>query len=176
MYLQCFEEFACLRENIADKFGYPNVPNFSQFHLLDITQTIGGIWAILHPLWILYTPSELITPPLNCILNLIAVIWGCCLFARRERWQICSLQWNNLIATKMDPTQRNNASCYNSENLDIVSYIVLYPSRTLYYSRPGWQNLAAFRREQRWQWKFPSSEYLHCALEENLISAHSAVT
>ena len=25
---------------------------------------------------------------------------------------------------------------------------------------PGWQNLAAFRREQKWQWKFSSSAYL----------------
>ena len=26
--------------------------------------------------------------------------------------------------------------------------------------RPGWQNLAAFRREQKWPWKFSSSAYL----------------
>ena len=25
---------------------------------------------------------------------------------------------------------------------------------------PGWQNLAAFRREQKWQWKFSSNAYL----------------
>ena len=31
---------------------------------------------------------------------------------------------------------------------------------SIWYLVPGWQNLAAFRREQKWQWKFSSSAYL----------------
>ena len=36
-----------------------------------------------------------------------------------------------------------------------------YPSKknSIWFS-PGWQNLAAFRREQKWQWKFLSNAYL----------------
>ena len=35
----------------------------------------------------------------------------------------------------------------------------LYPPFFWLY-RTGWKNLAAFRREQKWQWKFSSSAYL----------------
>ena len=45
----------------------------------------------------------------------------------------------------------------NGESVSIwhkMAYVI--PS---YHYEPGWQNLAAFRREQKWQWKF-SSAYL----------------
>ena len=43
------------------------------------------------------------------------------------------------------------------------------------YSGTGWQNLAAFRREQNWQWKFSLTAYLqflhqmHCFCAESQI-------
>ena len=50
-----------------------------------------------------------------------------------------------------------------------IAVVVLLPELTLSISFlfafvkhccSGWQNLAAFRREQKWQWKFSSSTYL----------------
>ena len=38
--------------------------------------------------------------------------------------------------------------------------VLLLSSSSVSSTQPGWQNLATFRREQKWQWKFSSNAYL----------------
>ena len=49
----------------------------------------------------------------------------------------------------------SHASGVISHQLDIGNY-----NKAIFRSSPGWQNLAAFRREQKWQWKLSSNAYL----------------
>ena len=47
--------------------------------------------------------------------------------------------------------------------------------RTQFYLRPGWQNLAAFRREQKRQWKFSSSAYFQFSRQMRRFCAQSQI-
>ena len=51
----------------------------------------------------------------------------------------------------------------NCPAIRVCSFLILFNlpiSLCFYCCGTGWQNLAAFRREQKWQWKFSSSAYL----------------
>ena len=69
---------------------------------------------------------------------------------------------------------------YTSSNC-IHLYRLLYPkkhfpsSSSLTKDMSGWQNLAAFRREQKWQWKFSSSAYLQFSPSKSLFDQNFTI-
>ena len=47
--------------------------------------------------------------------------------------------------------------------------------RKIEYFGTGWQNLAAFRREQKWHWKFPSNAFLQFSRQMRRFCAQSQI-